>query len=181
MKSKELYAIIKNINKNVYTYLSKNRVVIRMIKSMAIKIIISFIAIILLANIFYIPASHAEVPIGPKPGPIEIKKIYNEENKSKENTSEETLNPDDYKPDNLQASEVQGLGVYGGKIAGFIRIIGTIVSVGALMIIGIKFMLGSAEEKAEYKDRMYPYIIGAVLLFAASNFVDIIYGLAKNM
>lgn len=92
-----------------------------------------------------------------------------------------TINPDDYKPDNLQAGDVQGLGVYGGKIAGLIRIVGTIVSVGALMIIGIRFMLGSAEEKAEYKDRMYPYIIGAVLLFAASNLVDIIYGLAKNM
>lgn len=91
------------------------------------------------------------------------------------------LSPNNYKPDNLQASDVQGLGVYGGKIAGFIRIVGTIVSVGALMVIGIKFMLGSAEEKAEYKDRMYPYIIGAVLLFAASTFVDVIYELFKNM
>lgn len=91
------------------------------------------------------------------------------------------LNPNNYVPDNLQASDVKGLGIYGGKIAGFIRIVGTIVSVGALMIIGIQFMLGSAEEKAEYKDRMFPYIIGAILLFAASTFVDIIYGLAKNM
>lgn len=91
------------------------------------------------------------------------------------------LNPDNYEPNELKASDVQGLGVYGGKIAGFIRIVGTIVSVGTLMIIGIQFMLGSAEEKAEYKDRMFPYIIGAILLFAASAFVDVIYGLFKNM
>lgn len=100
---------------------------------------------------------------------------------AKISSSDETLNPDDYEPDELKASDVQGLGVYGGKIAGFIRIIGTIVSVGALMVIGIRFMLGSAEEKAEYKDRMFPYIIGAVLLFAASNLVDIIYQMARNM
>lgn len=91
------------------------------------------------------------------------------------------LNPDNYVPNELKKSDVQGLGVYGGKIAGFIRVIGTIISVGTLMIIGIRFMLGSAEEKAEYKDRMYPYIIGAVLLFAASNLVDVIYGLFKDM
>lgn len=91
-----------------------------------------------------------------------------------------TLNPDDYEPDKITESDVQGLQAYGGRIAGFIRVIGTIVSVGALMIIGIRFMLGSAEEKAEYKERIYPYIIGAVLLFAASNFVDIIYELSKG-
>ena len=91
------------------------------------------------------------------------------------------LNTDNYEPNELKTSDVGGLGVYGEKIAGFIRIIGTIISVGTLMIIGIRFMLGSAEEKAEYKDRMYPYIIGAVILFAASNLVDVIYGLFKNM
>lgn len=91
------------------------------------------------------------------------------------------LNPENYEPNELKTSDVEGLGVYGGKIAGFIRVIGTIISVGALMIIGIRFMIGSAEEKAEYKDRMYPYIIGAVFLFAASNLVDVIYELVKDM
>lgn len=97
------------------------------------------------------------------------------------NSSTGTFNPDDYEPDNLKASDVKEFGEYGGRVAGIIRVVGTIVSVGALMIIGIRFMLGSAEEKAEYKDRMFPYVIGAILLFGASNLVDIIYRIVRSV
>ena len=60
----------------------------------------------------------------------------------------------------------------GNRVTGVIKVIGIFVSVGALMAIGIKYMMGSAEEKAEYKKVMIPYIIGAVLLFAASLLAD---------
>lgn len=53
-------------------------------------------------------------------------------------------------------------------IADGIRYIGTFIAVGALMIIGIKYMTGSIEEKANYKKSMMPYIIGCVILFGAS-------------
>ena len=45
-----------------------------------------------------------------------------------------------------------------------IRIVGTILSVGVLMVLGIKYMMGSAQEKAEYKKTFVPYIIGAILV-----------------
>ena len=45
-----------------------------------------------------------------------------------------------------------------------------------LVVIGIKYMMGSAEEKAEYKKTLMPYIIGAALVFAASAIAGIIYG-----
>ena len=48
------------------------------------------------------------------------------------------------------------------------------------MVIGIKYMMGSAEEKAEYKKTMIPYLIGAVLLFAAVNLATYIYGIAEK-
>lgn len=60
----------------------------------------------------------------------------------------------------------------GNKILGVIKVIGIIASVAILMIVGIRYMMGSAEEKAQYKKVMIPYIIGAVLLFAASTIVD---------
>ena len=63
----------------------------------------------------------------------------------------------------------------GNKILGLIQVIGTFVAVGILMILGIKYMMGSAEEKASYKKSMVPYIVGAVLLFAAVNIVSMIY------
>ena len=40
---------------------------------------------------------------------------------------------------------------------------------------------GSAEEKAEYKKTMIPYIIGAILVFAASAIASIVMGISKNI
>lgn len=56
-----------------------------------------------------------------------------------------------------------------------IRIIGMIVSVGALMVMGIRYMMSSVEEKAMQKESMILYCIGAVLLFAIVNIVSAIY------
>ena len=55
------------------------------------------------------------------------------------------------------------------SLENMIRLIGTFIAVGAMMIIGIKYMTGSIEEKANYKKTMMPYLIGCVLLFGASN------------
>lgn len=85
------------------------------------------------------------------------------------------IDPDNYEPNSLQEEDVEGLESFGGRIAGVVQVIGTIVSVGTIMIIGIRYVLASADEKAEYRDRMIPYFIGAVLLFGASNIVNIIY------
>ena len=42
------------------------------------------------------------------------------------------------------------------------------------MFLGIKYMMGSASEKAEYKKTMIPYVVGVVLLFSAAIIVQII-------
>ena len=41
-------------------------------------------------------------------------------------------------------------------------------------------MMGSAEEKAEYKKVMIPYLIGAVLIFAAPYIAGAIYTFSQN-
>ena len=56
-----------------------------------------------------------------------------------------------------------------------IRNIGIIVSVIALMLIGIRAMVGSAEEKADYQKSLPGYLIGVVLVFAMSMIPTIIY------
>ena len=43
-----------------------------------------------------------------------------------------------------------------------------------LAILGIKYMLGSIEEKAEYKKDLIPYFIGAGLLFGITTIVKIL-------
>jgi len=75
----------------------------------------------------------------------------------------------------IDTTETEDLKDTGGKILGIIRVIGSIVSVAILIILGIKFVLGSAEEKAEYKKAMLPYLVGAVLLFGTLNITDMIY------
>ena len=58
--------------------------------------------------------------------------------------------------------------------------IGSIVSVAALILIGIKYILGSVEEKAEYKKTLKPYLIGAVMVFAITNLLGIIQGIVTS-
>ena len=69
----------------------------------------------------------------------------------------------------------------GGKILGIVQVVGSIVAVIILAVLGIKYMMGSAEEKAEYKKTFIPYIIGAVLVFAASNLAGVVYNFAQDI
>ena len=68
----------------------------------------------------------------------------------------------------------------GNSILGIIQTVGILLSVGCLMVLGIKYMMGSAEEKAEYKKTFIPYIIGAILLFAASALAKVVYDWAQG-
>lgn len=45
--------------------------------------------------------------------------------------------------------------------------IGTAVAVIYATILGIKYMIGSMEEKAEIKESLVPFIIGCIVLFGA--------------
>lgn len=69
----------------------------------------------------------------------------------------------------------------GNKVMGIIQVVGTIAAVAIVMVLGIKYMMGSAGEKAEYKKTMIPYIIGAILLFAATTIANAIYNFANGM
>ena len=66
------------------------------------------------------------------------------------------------------------------SILSMIRAVGTMVSVGVLMILGIKYMVGSTDERATYKKTMLPYIIGVILIFAAVNLTSMIYNMATK-
>lgn len=61
------------------------------------------------------------------------------------------------------------------KLFGVINVIGIVCSVIALTIIGLRYMLGSVEARAEYKKTMLGYIIGVVILATATTIPNIIY------
>ena len=69
----------------------------------------------------------------------------------------------------------------GNGIVTILTTIGIVLSVIVLVILGIKYMMGSVEERADYKKTMMPYVIGATLVFAASIIANIIYNIANNI
>ncbi len=70
------------------------------------------------------------------------------------------------------ATEIQNVG---NSIVGILQTVGIVLSVVVLIVLGIKYMMGSAEEKAEYKKTMMPYLVGAALIFAASALAQVVF------
>lgn len=87
------------------------------------------------------------------------------------------INPDDYNPGKINKKDASLALDKVGKILGVIRNIGVITSVLMLSIIGLKYMLGSLDEKANYKETMFPYFIGCILLMGASIIPSAIYSI----
>ena len=72
-------------------------------------------------------------------------------------------------------SATSGMLNMGNAIFTIISMIGSVISVVMLVVIGIKYMMGSTSERAEYKKTLMPYLIGAILLFGATSIAKIIY------
>ena len=68
-----------------------------------------------------------------------------------------------------------------GRILGWIQLIGTVASVIALAVIGFRYMISSVEEKAEMKDVLIYYIVGAFLVFATSNLLSVVYNVLNGL
>ena len=79
------------------------------------------------------------------------------------------------------AAGVSSVKSFGGKLMGVLQTAAVVVSVIILIVLGIKYMVGSAEEKAEYKKTMIPYLVGAILIFAAGTIANIVYEFATGL
>lgn len=77
--------------------------------------------------------------------------------------------------DGAKAGDTTKVTTIGGKIINIIQVVGIVVAIAVVLIIGIKYMTGSVEQKAEYKKVMIPYIIGAVLLVAGTSIIKVIF------
>lgn len=63
----------------------------------------------------------------------------------------------------------------GNGILSIVWNIGSATSIIAIIALGIKYMLGSVEEKAKYKNTLMPYFIGAIFVFGATAVSGIVY------
>ncbi len=92
-----------------------------------------------------------------------------------------TIQPDDYKPSDLDQTDYYKPFKMAGVILNAITVTGVVVAVITVMLLGIKYMVGSVEEKAEYKKTMMPILVGMILLFCTSTIVSIIWNVTTSI
>lgn len=66
-------------------------------------------------------------------------------------------------------------------VLGFIRFIGYGIAVGMILYIGIKYMMSSANEKADLKKGSVNYVIGAILVAGATTVVTMLVGIGEGL
>ena len=67
------------------------------------------------------------------------------------------------------------------SIIGILTVAGMAVSIIVLIVLGIKYMMGSTAEKAEYKKTLMPYFIGGILIFGASAIAQVVMSAAEGL
>lgn len=73
-------------------------------------------------------------------------------------------------------SDAEGVIKIAGNVVAWIRTLAAIAAVVIISILGIKYMIGSTEERAEYKKSFMPLIIGIVVVVAAAQIATMIFG-----
>lgn len=111
----------------------------------------------------------------------QVNEKLNQTNNNKNDASKEydgtKIDPGFYNPTSSEPTQEDSQKFVGkvGVILGAVRNISVVISVIALMIIGIKYIFGSVEEKANYKQTLIPYVVGAVLVVSGTTLVSFIY------
>ena len=65
-----------------------------------------------------------------------------------------------------------------GKVIKLIRNVAAIAAVLILTILGIKYMIGSTEERAEYKKSFIPLIVGVIVVVSAASIASLLFSIA---
>lgn len=90
-------------------------------------------------------------------------------------SSDPVTNPGDFDLSKGQTEDTEKINKKIGPILGWLSVVGIVISVIAIAVIGLKYMLGSVEERADYKKTMISYIIGVMLIATVTTLPTIIY------
>ena len=91
------------------------------------------------------------------------------------NTFALAVNTDEYEPNEMSQRDKDKVGKTIGNVLTNIRTMGIILSIIIIIIMGIKYMVSSVEEKANYKESAVPYIVGVLLLAGTTILPDLIW------
>lgn len=59
--------------------------------------------------------------------------------------------------------------------------LGTIIAIAVGGVLGIKFMISSAEDKAKVKESMIPYVVGCIAIFGALMIWKVVIGMLSKI
>jgi len=89
------------------------------------------------------------------------------------------VTPTDYRPGD--PTDYEDFFDKAGVILGFVRNLGAIASVLGIAVLGIRYMLGSIDEKAKYKETMLPFIIAIFITVGMTTIITIVQEIAKDI
>ncbi len=82
------------------------------------------------------------------------------------------IDPTTYTPEgNIEQTTVSK---YSSKLYSVFQMLGAILAVIALMILGLKYILSSVTEKAEYKKNLVPIVVGVFLIASILEIVGLL-------
>lgn len=96
------------------------------------------------------------------------------------NVFADDINTGDY-TDIYNPGGTGGLNTMGGKILGLVQAIGTSVSVIMIVVIAIRYFVSAPDQKADVKSKLIPFLIGAILLFGASNLLSLLVTVVRDI
>ena len=62
-----------------------------------------------------------------------------------------------------------------GRILGLVQIASAVATVVLVAVFGFKFIMGSANEKADYQKSFIPLIVGVVVVFSATYIAELLF------
>lgn len=86
----------------------------------------------------------------------------------------------DYNPDGASSETSTKFGSILNIFLGLAQVIGIAIAVIMLIVLAIKYISAAPGDKAEIKKHAVVYIVGAVVLFAASGIIQIIKTFSQN-
>ena len=66
------------------------------------------------------------------------------------------------------------------KILSFIRGIAVAAALISVLVIGVKIIVGSSEEKAKYKEMLLPLVIGVIIVVFGTTIISYLWGLKST-
>lgn len=86
----------------------------------------------------------------------------------------------DYDPSGKAGDTSKKFGTILNIVLGIVQVIGIAIAVIMLVVLAIKYISAAPSDKADIKKSATAYIIGAVVLFAASGIIQIIKNFASE-